>query len=215
MMKRSAKYYLLSGILVAVLGVALLISYAITNVLTENRKEKEDLTYVSNEILTDNVIPTLKEESEETKRSNIMRPYTDSSVEIGKSYYDSKAESNNQEESIIYYKDTYIQNTGVDYISKKVFDIVTIAEGKVISITQDDIVGTTIKIEHDNNLISVYQSVKDVEVKEEDEVTQGQIIAKSGTNSISSDLGNHLHFELYNQNILVNPEDFFQNNEGN
>ncbi len=215
MMKRSAKYYLLSGILVAVLGVALLISYAITNVLTENRKEKEDLTYVSNEILTDNVIPTLKEESEETKRSNIMRPYTDSSVEIGKSYYDSKAESNNQEESIIYYKDTYIQNTGVDYISKKVFDIVSIAEGKVISITQDDIVGTTIKIEHDNNLISVYQSVKDVEVKEEDEVTQGQIIAKSGTNSISSDLGNHLHFELYNQNILVNPEDFFQNNEGN
>ena len=215
MMKRSAKYYLLSGILVAVLGVALLISYAITNVLTENRNEKEDLTYVSNEILTDNVIPTLKEESEETKRSNIMRPYTDSSVEIGKSYYDSKAESNNQEESIIYYKDTYIQNTGVDYISKKVFDIVSIAEGKVISITQDDIVGTTIKIEHDNNLISVYQSVKDVEVKEEDEVTQGQIIAKSGTNSISSDLGNHLHFELYNQNILVNPEDFFQNNEGN
>ena len=215
MMKRSAKYYLLSGILVAVLGVALLISYAVTNALTENRKEKEDLTYVSNEILTDDVIPTLKEESEEAKRSNIMRPYTDSSVEIGKSYYDSKAESNNQEESIIYYKDTYIQNTGVDYISKKVFDIVSIADGKVISITQDDIVGTTIKIEHDNNLISVYQSVKDVEVKENDEVTQGQIIAKSGTNSISSDLGNHLHFELYNQNILVNPEDFFQNNEGN
>jgi stage II sporulation protein Q len=217
MMKRSAKYYLLSGILIAVLGVTLLISYAITNALTENRKEKENLTYVSSEILTDNIIPTLKEETTTgtNSNSNIMRPYTDSTVKIGKSYYDSKAESNNQEESIIYYKDTYIQNTGVDYTSKKVFDIVSIANGKVISITQDDIVGTTIKIEHDNNLISIYQSVKDVEVKEEDEVTQGQIIAKSGTNSISSDLGNHLHFELYNQTILVNPEDFFQNNEGN
>ena len=93
--------------------------------------------------------------------------------------------------------------------------MIAIADGKVISVTEDDIVGTTIKIEHNNNLISVYQSVKSAEVKENDQVTQGQIIAKSGTNSISSDLGNHLHFELYNQNILVNPEDFFTNNQGN
>ena len=64
-------------------------------------------------------------------------------------------------------------------------------------------------------MISVYQSVNDVKVKEKDQVTQGQVIATSGTNNISSDLGNHLHFELYNKNILVNPEDFFANNEGN
>lgn len=64
-------------------------------------------------------------------------------------------------------------------------------------------------------MISVYQSVNDVKVKENDEVTKGQVIATSGTNNINSELGNHLHFELYNQNILVNPEDFFIANEGN
>ena len=85
-----------------------------------------------------------------------------------------------------------------------------IASGKVISITTDDITGTTIKIEHENNIISVYQSVKDVKIKEKDEVKQGQKIATSGTNNIGSELGNHLHFELYKDNVLVNPENFFQ-----
>ena len=213
MMKRSSRYYLLSGIVIAILGITILISYAVTSTLKSEEKEEENLRYVSYEILTDNTMPTLKQE--EPSNTGIMRPYTDDTVEIGKSYYDSKSENDSQENSIVYYKDTYIQNTGVDYISKNIFDVISIASGKVISVTQDDIVGTTIKIEHDNNLISVYQSVKDVEIKENDEVSPGQVIAKSGTNSIGSDLGNHLHFELYNQNILVNPEEFFTNNEGN
>ena len=65
-----------------------------------------------------------------------------------KSYYDYKAEEENQEASIIYYENTYIQNTGVDYVSKEVFDVNSIADGTVISVTQDDIVGQTIKIKH-------------------------------------------------------------------
>ena len=77
-----------------------------------------------------------------------------------------------------------------------------------------DIVGTTVKIEHSNNMISVYQSMKDVQVKENDQVTIGQVIGKSGTNSIGSELGNHLHFELYQDDVLVNPETIF-NNQGN
>ena len=100
-------------------------------------------------------------------------------------------------------------------ISKNVFDVNAIADGKVISVTEDDIVGITVKIEHNNNMISVYQSIKDVTVKENDQITKGQVIATSGTNNISSDLGNHLHFELYKENILVNPEDFLENNQGN
>ena len=107
-----------------------------------------------------------------------------------------------------------MQNTGTDYTSDEIFDINAISDGTVTSITTDDIVGTTIKIEHQNNMISIYQSVKDVKVKEKDTVTKGQVIATSGTNNISSDLGNHLHFELYKDNVLVNPEEIFTN-QGN
>ena len=107
-----------------------------------------------------------------------------------------------------------MQNTGVDYTNDKDFEINAIGDGKVISITTDDITGTTIKIEHNNNIVSVYQSVKNPQVKEKDEVKKGQIIATSGKNNINSDLGTHLHFELYKDNILVNPENFFEN-QGN
>ena len=206
------KYYLLHGIVVSVVALVCLLSYAITKSLTvAEDKLQENLEYVSYEVLTDNIMPVSKEETTD----EIVRPYTDTSVEIGKSYYDYKEESENQEDSIIYYENTYIQNTGVDYISKNVFDVNAIADGKVISVTEDDIVGITVKIEHNNNMISVYQSIKDVTVKENDQITKGQVIATSGTNNISSDLGNHLHFELYKENILVNPEDFLENNQGN
>ena len=212
MTKRSSKYYLLYGIVVSVVALVCLLSYAITKSLTvAEDKLQENLEYVSYEVLTDNIMPVSKEETND----EIVRPYTDTSVEIGKSYYDYKEESENQENSIIYYENTYIQNTGVDYISKNVFDVNAIADGKVISVTEDDIVGITVKIEHNNNMISVYQSIKDVTVKENDQITKGQVIATSGTNNISSDLGNHLHFELYKENILVNPEDFLENNQGN
>lgn len=212
MTKRSSKYYLLHGIVVSVVALVCLLSYAITKSLTvAEEKLQENLEYVSYEVLTDNIMPVSKEETND----EIVRPYTDTSVEIGKSYYDYKEESENQEDSIIYYENTYIQNTGVDYISKNVFDVNAIADGKVISVTEDDIVGITVKIEHNNNMISVYQSIKDVTVKENDQITKGQVIATSGTNNISSDLGNHLHFELYKENILVNPEDFLENNQGN
>lgn len=212
MTKRSSKYYLLHGIVVSVVALVCLLSYAITKSLTVTEdKLQENLEYVSYEVLTDNIMPVSKEETND----EIVRPYTDTSVEIGKSYYDYKEESENQEDSIIYYENTYIQNTGVDYISKNVFDVNAIADGKVISVTEDDIVGITVKIEHNNNMISVYQSIKDVTVKENEQITKGQVIATSGTNNISSDLGNHLHFELYKENILVNPEDFLENNQGN
>lgn len=209
MIKRSSRYYLLRGLVVLIVGLTFIIGYMITETLQNKDTEESEIKYVSYEILTDNVMPVLEQPSTQ----GVMKPYTAEGVEIGKDFYD--YQKDDQENSIIYYENTYIQNTGVDYTSKNEFDINSIADGTVVSITKDDIVGNTIKIEHNNNLISVYQSVKDVLVKENDQVTIGQVIAKSGTNSIGSELGNHLHFELYQDNILVNPEEYFQNNQGN
>ena len=215
MTKRSSKYYLLQGIIMASIALVCLLSYAITASLQNTtEKAQKNIEYVSYEILTDNALPVSKEETQTTSNEDIVRPYTSEKVKIGKNYYDYKSEEQKQEDSIIYYENTYMQNTGTDYTSDEIFDINAISDGTVTSITTDDIVGTTIKIEHQNNMISIYQSVKDVKVKEKDTVTKGQVIATSGTNNISSDLGNHLHFELYKDNVLVNPEEIFAN-QGN
>ncbi len=216
MIKRSSKYYLLHGIVISIVALICLISYAVTTSLTVTEsKKQENLEYVSYEILTDNIMPVSKEEQTTGNTTlDIVKPYQDENVKVGKNYYDYKEEEKSQEDAIIYYKNTYMQNTGVDYTNDKDFEINAIGDGKVISITTDDITGTTIKIEHNNNIVSVYQSVKNPQVKEKDEVKKGQIIATSGTNNINSDLGTHLHFELYKDNILVNPENFFEN-QGN
>ena len=216
MIKRSSKYYLLHGIVISIVALICLISYAVTTSLTVTEsKKQENLEYVSYEILTDNIMTVSKEEQTTGNTTlDIVKPYQDENVKVGKNYYDYKEEEKSQEDAIIYYKNTYMQNTGVDYTNDKDFEINAIGDGKVISITTDDITGTTIKIEHNNNIVSVYQSVKHPQVKEKDEVKKGQIIATSGTNNINSDLGTHLHFELYKDNILVNPENFFEN-QGN
>mgnify|MGYP002549736229 FL=1 len=147
MLKRNTKYYLLQGIIISIVALICLLGYAVTQSLSVAEDTYNDnLDYVSYEILTDNVMPVSTEE--EQTPMGIIRPYTDNTVEIGKSYYDYEAEEKSQEDAIIYYENTYIQNTGVDYVSENVFEVNAIADGTVLSVTTDDIVGTTIKIEH-------------------------------------------------------------------
>lgn len=166
--------------------------------------DNSDLDYVDGEIVdNENEIPVV------STPATIVRPYLDSSVSIGKGFYDYEGEETEQENSIIYYENTYMQNSGVDYVSKNVFDVITILDGTVISISENDILGTTVEIRHSNNLISLYQGLSDVLVEENMVLVQGQIIAKSGTSNINKELGNHLHFELYHNGKIVNPEKYY------
>ena len=165
--------------------------------------------YVDGDIIDSNVnndIPVVG------TSSSINRPYLDSSVSIGKTFYDYAGTSEEQEKSIIFYENTYMQNSGVDYVSSSVFDVVSVLDGTVISVENNNILGTTVEIRHSNNLISVYQSLSDVIVEENMVIVQGQVIAKSGTSNINKELGNHLHFELYYNGKIVNPEEYYNKN---
>lgn len=168
-------------------------------------KDKEDTKYVDGEIVSENNndIPVI------STPSTIVRPYLDSSVSIYKTFYDYKAEASAQENSIILYEDTYMQNSGVDYTSDNSFDVISILDGTVIGLYENEVLGTTIEVRHDNDIISVYQSLSDVSVKEGDNVIQGQILAKSGLSNINKELSNHLHFELYYKSAIVNPEEYY------
>ena len=144
--------------------------------------------------------------------TQIIRPYTDSSVTIVSSYYDRDASTEEQEKSILYYQNTYMQNSGVDYAmpdNKNSFDVVSILDGTVTSVKDDDILGKVVEIKYSNDLIGVYQSMGEVVVSANDSVTQGMVIGKSGLSNIGADLGSHLHFELYYQGSVVNPENYF------
>lgn len=163
-----------------------------------NLKSTGNLTYVSNTILSQDlaVINTTKK---------MIYPYNDLSTSIGKKYYDYKGEASEQEKSIIYHQNTYIQNSGIDFTNNQTFDVVAVLDGTITNIKEDKLLGKIVEINHNNEYVSIYQSLSEVNVKKGDNVSQGQILGKSGTNELDKDLGNHLHFELYIGGQIVDP----------
>ena len=158
----------------------------------------DDLDYVD-EVINDNTIPVIN-----TKKT-ILNPYQDPNVKIAKTYYDYQSKEEEQLNSITYYDNTYMQSNGIDYVNEEVFDVVSILEGTVINVKDDNLKGKTIEIEHNNGLISVYQSLSEVDVKKGDIINSGQVIGKSGNNELDKEIGNHLHFEIYDNSQSVDP----------
>lgn len=52
----------------------------------------------------------------------------------------------------------------------------------------------------------MYQSLKDIKVKKDQVINQGQVLGTATTNQLDKELGNHLHFELIISGQNVNPE---------
>ncbi len=171
---------------------------------------EEDVTYVSSVILS-NDTPVIST-SGEVQDTIIIRPYNDPNVKIGKNFYNYKGDEDSQKNSIVYYENTYMQNSGIDYVKEDYFEVVAILDGTVLSVNNNDLLGNTIEIKHDNNMISIYQSLSTVTVKEKDTIKQGQVLGKSGSSKINKDLGNHLHFELFKEGQVLNPEEFYNKN---
>ena len=195
----------------AIIG-AYLIAFSLTGMsaffvsqnMQANNPTEEDIEYVNSSIIDD------KEDREVIKEDvKMVKPYTNEEVQILKYFYDYQAEAANQEKSILYHENTYIQNSGMDFGLTDTFDVVAVLDGTVVDVREDELLGTVIEIKHENDFISSYQSLSEVSVKKNDTVKQGQVIGKSGTNTIDQDLGNHLHFELYKSGEVVDPSKYF------
>ena len=197
MKKLKLKKNILAILVISVCFITTLITSLVTN-MKDSDDIKENPSYVSNAIIT-------KEQAVINTTSKIIAPYLDQSVQIGKNYYDYKGTQDEQENSITYHENTYIQNSGVDYILDQPFDVIAILDGTVINVREDELLGNIVEIQHDNDYISIYQSLSEIKVKKGDNISQGHIIGKSGTNELDKDLGNHLHFELYIGGQVVNP----------
>ena len=177
--------------------VPLLTIFLIKRTSLTNKQPEEDL--VTEETISDS-LPVIN------TTNKMINPYTDKNVKIGKTYYDYKGEEKNQENSITVHDNTYMQNTGIDFISDQIFDVVSVQDGTVINVKEDNLLGKVVEIKHESGLISSYQSLSEISVKKGETITQGQIIG--GTNELDKESGNHLHFEIYKDGTSVNPENY-------
>lgn len=173
--------------------------------VTKNLKpsnENEDL-YVM-----DSLLEPITPVTNITETPKITRPYTSEKVSISKYFYDKDATSEEQERSLIYYENTYLQNSGVVYSSDEEFDVVSVYDGTVIDVKQDDILNNIVYVSHNSSLTTIYYGLKDVKVKANETINQNTVLGKSDKNKFCTD-ANSMLFEVNFDGKVLNPESFY------
>lgn len=134
-----------------------------------------------------------------------------SDLEVSLQYYDENATSEEKQAALVSTNDNqFLPHTGVDLTKpdNTAFDVTAALSGKVTRVESNHPTnGQTVEITHGNGLVTVYQSLSDVSVKEGDEVKQGAQFAKAGRNALESEEGIHLHFEIRQNGNVLNPND--------
>lgn len=130
-------------------------------------------------------------------------------VEVVKPFYDENGTEENHVAAMVQYNDTFVPNAGIDIAREdnKTFDVKAALSGEVTRVEDVPVLGKVVEITHPGDLKTVYQSLGDTKVKQGDQVKQGDTLASAGRSEIEKNLGNHVHFEVYENGELVNPSD--------
>jgi len=175
--------------------------------MTKNMKPKETIegedAYVINSII--DVVTPVVETPEETK---IIRPYTSDKVAVNKTFYTKDDTEEQQQNSLIYYENTYLQNSGEIYASDEEFDVVAVLDGTVVDVKQDELLNTIVYVSHNSNLTTIYYGLKDVNLKVNDTIKQKDVIGKSNQNKFCNKPFSMLFEVNYNGKVL-DPENFY------
>lgn len=135
-----------------------------------------------------------------------------SELEVVLPFFDNKAANEVRQAAMVEYGDTFTPHIGMDFArpDNQPFDVMAVMSGKVTALQKDPVVGHLIEITHSNGLVSVYQSLSEVNVAKDAEVKKGDVIAKAGRNELEKEQGVHLHFELRQGQggPAVNPESY-------
>ncbi|MBH5320585.1 M23 family metallopeptidase [Paenibacillus sp. GSMTC-2017] len=127
-------------------------------------------------------------------------------------FYDAKATATEREAALVQVGNTFSPHTGIDFVHPdgQPFDVLAALDGTISHIEPHPTNGHVVEINHGDGLVTVYQSLTDVTVKEGDDVKQGTTIAKAGRSELEKDLGVHLHFETRLNGETVNPIDYIK-----
>ncbi|WP_096437561.1 M23 family metallopeptidase [Alteribacter populi] len=133
-------------------------------------------------------------------------------VSVVGNFYDYEASVDDQVDALIQYNNYYYQNKGVDLASEngESFDVTAAMSGTVVKAEEDALFGQVVHVEHDDDILSIYQSLEGVLVEDGQTVKQGDVIARAGRNLYNSDAGQHLHFEIRKNGVPVNPLEYME-----
>ena len=104
---------------------------------------------------------------------------------------------------------------GIDVQAEEGAAVKTAAGGTVQSVTNDELMGTTVVIDHEGGYSTRYSSLqKDVPVTAGQQVVAGEVIGRVGTTSAAeSQMGPHLHFSVSRDGAVIDPRDYVGSEE--
>lgn len=147
----------------------------------------------------------------EGETESMIWPYTEgANIQPILGYFDDGASNEEQMAALIEYDRSFHPHQGVDFaqVDGQAFDVLAALSGTVIAADKEPLIGNYVEIEHENGLVTVYQSLDEIKVAVGDQVKQGDTIGVAGRNVFEQSLGVHLHFEVRQDGVAVNPEEF-------
>ena len=105
-------------------------------------------------------------------------------------------------------KDKKKPHHGIDIAAIFKSDVMAVQQGMIIFSDQINHLGNTIIIAHPNNYYSLYAHMNKRLVSTRDFVEQNQIIGKVG--KANHDEGPHLHFEIWHNNLIIDPRNLIE-----
>lgn len=213
MAKEKLKKVSLTKEVKAAIVVSILAIFLFGGIMIFSNKKEGDLVVVN---------PSVDEENKNDSNDENKDPQTPVVVEekllkpfrvnakVERYFFDANDSEEIQQQSILEYKGKYTPSTAMEYSNNNTnFDVIAAFSGVVSERKLDPLYGYMIYIKNNQGLTAVYGSLTDVKVNVGDNVKQGDLIAKAGTNTIDATLNNHLHFSLMKNGKILNPNKYY------
>lgn len=213
MKKRKFKKYVLPTMYIMIIGVmAFGITFLSRSLQSKKVENDEHYNYTMSVFNEQENEENKKNKEDKIVEEKVEKPFQSEKVRVAKEFYSKDDTTENQQNALILYENTYMPNTGILYESDEVFDVYSVMNGTVKDIKEDEILGTVLKIENTNKITTIYYTLGETKVKVGDTVKKGQIIATSGTSKLKESQNQTLLFEVYMDGVLINPNNLYEKN---
>ena len=100
---------------------------------------------------------------------------------------------------------------GLDIQAAEGDAVKTAAAGEVISVTRDELMGTTVCIAHSGGYVTKYSSLQEnPPISQGQKLSAGDIVGYVGTAAAEASMGPHLHFAVEKDDTLIDPEEYIK-----
>lgn len=127
--------------------------------------------------------------------------------EMVRIFFDNSLTDEELASAIIDNGSTIETSSGISYAKKdnSTFSVLSIYDGEVVDVKEDEVLGSSVTIKHSNNVISIYSSLQDLLVEKGSKVKQGDILGQASTSSEDISAGVHVYLQTMVGNTYVNP----------